>query len=110
MALSGTDFIAIRCIENTLSVAIAGQDHPITAGDISHIKFRADAKEIIEVQGNAINATIIQLDDSEKLIEQLNGAKSVAIRVAGPNQSYAFTIQMKQSDKAIALVKKACGK
>lgn len=110
MAMQGTDVVAIRCVQNTLSVAIAGEDHPLEAGGTFPVKFRADSKEIIDVTGTAINTSILELDDSDKLVDELNGAKSVSFRVSGATASYTFTVPLKQSDKAVALVKKACGK
>lgn len=111
MAISGTDVVALRCIENTLSLAIASKDHPITVGEVYSVKFRADDKQIFDEVGHAINESIIDVStNADAMIDQVNGAKIIAIRITGDNSSYTFTVPVRQADKVVPLVKKACGR
>jgi hypothetical protein len=110
LAVGETDAMAIRCLDNDLSVVVMRPEQKWTEGDVFQIKFRADSKPVIEREGQALGDVIIQVADSSALIDDINGAKSVSFRVASATSTYTFTVPLRQSDKVAALVKKACGK
>ncbi len=111
LALSGTDALGLRCLESTLSLVIAGQGRTWTEGDSFNVKFRIDNKEIFDETGLAISSELVEVqDDAGKIMDDMNGGRSVAIRVTGAVSFYTFTVPLRQPDKAIALVKMACAK
>ncbi len=109
-AFVGTDGIALRCIENSLSVAILRTNPDWTEGDHFAIKFRADEKTIVGLLGYAVEKTAIEIADSSQLFDEMIGARSAAFRVESSISVYTFSIPLIQVDKVIAEVKKACGK
>jgi hypothetical protein len=110
MTIGGGGAFAMRCIEGALSIAISSATMTFETGDTFGIKIRADNKDIFEEEGTALSPVIIEVsEEADKIIEQVSGAKTVAVRIAG-STVLTETIPLQQSDKAAAVVKKACTK
>jgi hypothetical protein len=107
--------LGVRCIQQELSVAIGDasliSSHKWDAGDSFEIKFRADDKPVLERAAQALNERVLQIEDSEVIMDQLAGSKEAAFRVSsGADISFDFAVPVRQADKVVAIVKKACGK
>jgi len=105
----GDDIVVLRCLENSLSVAII-RDHPMWGSNEDFkVSFRADDGGTTELEGVALAADTIGLYDSSRLFDAMIGASSVAFRVKWLASSYSFRIHISQVDKVIAEVKEVCG-
>jgi hypothetical protein len=105
----GLNGMGLRCLDNELSVAISRNDAKWTPGDRFEIKFRADNGEIFEREGAALDYRSLQIMDSAPLIDQLSGATSASFQVNTAVTTYTFSLAMRESAKAVAVIKKACG-
>jgi hypothetical protein len=116
VAITGaaTDLLGLRCLSNYLSIIILNDNEgkKWSKGDHFHIKFRADNKVIIDTEGTALDNKAIEIsEDSEALLNDMIDAKSVAFKItASTGIFYQFSVPLKQPDKVVMIVKKACGK
>jgi hypothetical protein len=110
VAITGSEgsSVGFRCIQSKLSVVVATNHIQFTDGDRPTIKLRADNKDILEETGALLSNTMIEIDeDNDKIMNQVVGANSLAVRIMA-NTIFTFTVQLKQSDKVIGMVKAAC--
>ncbi|MGD0184695.1 MAG: hypothetical protein ABSC25_05530 [Roseiarcus sp.] len=99
----------LRCLDNVLSVAIVTEDQKWTPGDRNfRIAFRADDKDIIYRNGVALTDTLIEILDSGSLLDAMSGAKSAAFRLTSAVSVETFSIPLRQSTKAVAVIKNTC--
>ncbi|MGO8800599.1 MAG: hypothetical protein ACLQJL_16125 [Roseiarcus sp.] len=102
--------IGLRCLENQLSAVVVPDAGALTPGERYPVKFRADDKPIVETEGYALTEGFLEIDDGEAFLGAVAGARSLALRVVGPNSVVTFTLPLAQSDRVVAIVRKACGK
>jgi hypothetical protein len=102
------DIVGVRCLDDGLSIAVMRPSEDWTTGDPFEIKFRADGKPVIAKTGAAISPTVIEIPNAEEIIDNFAGAKTVVFRVISTASTYTFTLQLRESDRAVNIVKKAC--
>ncbi len=105
--------LAIRCLENGVSLALAVGAGFAREGDEFEMRVVADAKEPISTTGETLNANAfsssIQFGD-EDTVAYLAGAKKYFVRAQGADttQTFAFT-GGPSLDNVIAKAQSACG-
>jgi hypothetical protein len=110
IAMPNGGLIAMICSLDKLSISIASSATLYKAGAAYDAKIRVDDKLAVKTQGVASStATIKIVDDAEKIINQIAGAKAVAVEIAGTSLR-KFRIPLRKSAQAAELVMTACGK
>ena len=105
---SGSWAVGFRCLQSKLSVVVMNKDKQFTDGDSFMVKLRADNKDIFEEKGDVLSKNMVEIDgDVDKIMDQVAGAKSFSVRLMG-NTIDTATVQTKQSEKVIGIVKAAC--
>jgi hypothetical protein len=82
---------------------------PYSAGDPFTVKFRADANEVVDTLGDAIDDKVIEVEVPQTLLTQLLAAKEYALRVttlAGTRFDRLF--KAGAAKQALASIAKEC--
>lgn len=104
----GSTAIALRCIENTMSVAVSKSGHSWNKGDLVEVKFRRDNEDVLDFKGVALTEDTVGLYDSENIVNYIGTASSVAFRIESNTSTYSFRIQLSGVAAAADKVRMAC--
>jgi len=110
VARAGPYRIALRCLEDGLTIAVQDVSQNWETGTRFTVKFRADRGNTFVRAGYAVENDTIELLHSDDLFDDVAGAKSVAFSLETDVAAYPpFMFRLSHSEQAVTEIRKVCG-
>ncbi len=107
---SGTGVVGFKCSNGALSLVVSDQDHKFTEGDKFDVNVRVDNRDTIDEIGIAISGTQIEVqNNAARIMNQTRAGHIISVGIDGGASLFTITAAFWQPDKAISMVRKACG-
>jgi len=105
----GGNLFGLRCLEGKVSFGLrAAGGAPLSAGDGVGAEIRAGGRTL-RLSGAALNARDIEIPGAEAQLAALSGASRLEIALSTPANRETFALPVNGIDRAIAMVRLACG-
>lgn len=109
-AFASPHAIALRCLENGLSLAVFNFGEHWKEGAIFEIKVKAAAREPVTVYAAALDENMLEVSGAGPVFDYLAGAQTLAVKVTSVTAAYSFEMPLRGVDKVMALARKACAR
>lgn len=111
-AESGDNGLILRCLQDTRNVALfvgGERSNDWSRGDTGKIKVKIDDKPVQTLNVGAVNDKVLQLQDSEDLLDLMHDAREVAMRLTINDVTSDYDFQLQQTAKVVDEINKGCG-
>jgi len=105
----GSYAMAVRCLDNGVSVALFDRKATMKEGDVFEVRFRADQMPIVTTYGMALDDSMLEITEADEIVKQMASATQAAFRIEnkrGVQNTAVF--RMRSAKAAMGDVLKAC--